>query len=357
MGRITDPNVKQGLWIGDLGDLVKQADLNILNLECPLTDREGKHLKSGPHLKASPGFGSLIKKAGFQAVTLANNHILDYGPEGLLDTIAALESNEVWYLGAGSRENESTKSLVICQGGHRIGLVNFTHTEFSTAKKTDIGAYGYDLHDNYQVIMSLMEKCDHTFAIVHAGVEMYPYPTPGLQKLCRLLALFGVSGVICHHSHVVSGYEVYKGVPIFYSLGNFMFDKPGKPETWRQGLMVQFHLDDTGNLQFTWQKFHYEESGLLTLQASAANDLCEITESMVEKMWDKFIEDPLGARSCLNKMRRASVVERAINYLMPQLVWHGVDLALLNLLRNEYSHEYLVSLLESHLNSNDRKTK
>ena len=352
IGRMDAVKPADNSWLGDVADWVKAADLNIFDLECPLTDHSNRLFKSGPHLKANPDRISLIKNAGFGVATLANNHILDYGAEGLLDTINILEQNQISYVGASASPEKCKNPLRINVKGKKIGLVNFTHTEFSTADSGHIGANGLDIIDNYAQIMDVKTDCDYVFVIIHAGIEMYKYPSPKLQKMCKFFASLKVTAVICHHSHVVCGYEVYGGIPIFYGLGNFILDFPGKPVEFRKGLSVRFNMFED-DVSYNWLAFEYESTGELTLKKCQDFNLLEISQQDVCEQWEKLIKDPARIRSTINTMRGTRKLERLINKFQPQQVWKGIGPPTLLMLRNEFSYEYLISVLDKQFRNSE----
>src|SRR5690554_717673 len=112
-------------------DILNQSDINITNLECPLTNSSKAISKTGPALKAHPNNIKLLKAMGFNLVTLANNHIMDYGSEGLKDTLDILEKNQIDYVGAGKVEDEID---VIYQTKDEltIAIINVCENEWST---------------------------------------------------------------------------------------------------------------------------------------------------------------------------------------------------------------------------------
>lgn len=239
--------------------ILSEADLTIGNLECPFVNEGFKIKKTGPFLKASPQSMPILKNAGFDILTLANNHILDYGKEGLASTIELLEKNNIIYVGAGLNRKEASKPKVVNINGKRIGIINVAENEFSTFdNEREYGANPIDLAANYLEIIEIKKHVDFLLTIVHGGREYYNLPSPNFQKKLRFYADIGSDAVIAHHTHCVSGYEIYNNIPIFYGLGNFLFNEEVKKKdlSWFVGLGVKLKLKNDGKLKFELIPFY-----------------------------------------------------------------------------------------------------
>ena len=227
---------------GTILSRIREADFNIVNLECPVVSNCGAKgiLKDGPCLKTSEDSVRYLKTCGFDMVTLANNHLNDYGSEGVHDTFAACEKNDVTWVGAGKNLEAARKPQIIDDNGLKIGIINVCENESSIATTKEPGSNPIDEIGNYYDICQLKKQVDGIIVIIHGGSEHYCYPTPRMKKLCHFYADIGASAIVCHHPHCYSGYELYNGVPIFYSLGNFFFDSSRiKTDIWSTGYFVQ----------------------------------------------------------------------------------------------------------------------
>lgn len=242
---------------GQILSHINGADCNIVNLECPVVKKQTVKgiLKGGPCLKTSENAVKYLKDCGFNMVTLANNHLNDYGSEGIHDTFAACEEYDMTWVGAGENLANARKPRIVEINGMRLGIINVCEKEYSIATNNTPGANPIDEINNYYDIVQLKKESDRILVIIHGGTEHYRYPTPRMKKRCRFYADLGVSAIICHHTHCYSGYEVYKGVPIFYSLGNFFFDRPEKPMQWKTGYFVQVEFGE----KTTFSLYPYEQ--------------------------------------------------------------------------------------------------
>lgn len=225
--------------------ILKDSDFSIVNLESPITECSCPILKDGPNLKNSPVLNDILDYLGFKAVSLANNHLKDYGSQGVIDTIDFCLNHGIFYVGAGSNLVEARKPLIVNNNGFLIGFLNVCEHESSIATSSSAGSNPLDISYLYYDIAKLRQQVDKVIVIIHGGREHYQLPTPRMKRDYRLIADFGADVIVNHHQHCFSGYEIYNGKPIFYGLGNFFFDNPRKRnDKWNYGLMLKLNLDN-----------------------------------------------------------------------------------------------------------------
>lgn len=224
--------------------LTNSCDFSITNLEAPLTNSKNEILKTGPHLKSNPDHAHLLIELGFNTCTLANNHILDFGAEGVKETIETLAKLNLSHVGANLKGKEKTPLIFQKQNEEDVVIVNLCENEWSTDKNQTYLANGFNEFEAYYQIINAKDQSKNVIVIYHGGNEHYAFPSPRIKKLFRYFVDIGASAVICHHSHVASGWEVYKGAPIFYSLGNFLFkNSKHNSDTWNEGLAVVLNFE------------------------------------------------------------------------------------------------------------------
>ncbi len=227
---------------GETIEIIKGVDYSVVNLECPVTKSNSPILKTGPNLKIDDTkVIKGLKYAGFDLITLANNHIRDFGNQGVMDTIDNISDLDMDHVGAGMNKHHASKPALVTIKNKSIGFLNIAENEFCAATDTNPGAYTVDLIDNYQKIKQAKELCDYLILVYHGGREHFQLPTPGLRKRLKFYCDIGVDGIIVHHPHCFSGYEFYKGKPIVYTIGNFLFDYKTKYQTgtWTEGLLCK----------------------------------------------------------------------------------------------------------------------
>ncbi len=237
-------------YFDEIHFLLVNSDLHITNLECPITSSENKIDKSGPHIKTAPENIKLLKDAFVSIACLANNHIFDFGEKGINDTITVCQNSSVETVGIVNRTDHKPSYLIKELKGKKIGFLNYCEHEFSVREPGQLGANGYDPVKAFYDITELKSVTDYIIVIYHGGNEYYNLPSPELKKTFHYLADLGADAVIGHHTHVFSGYEIYNGKPLVYSLGNFFFPLENEPESWFYGLLLKLTLNEMINLEF-----------------------------------------------------------------------------------------------------------
>lgn len=208
----------------ELYEILKQSDLNVFNLEVPLTDVETPIVKFGNNLIAPSKTVYGYKALEPIFLTLANNHSLDQGAEGLTTTLNLLKQHEIAHAGAGANLKEAKKPFIFEKDGVRIGFYLCTENEFTMATYHSMGANPFDVLDSFDEVAALKEQCDYAIVLYHGGKEYYRYPSPMLQRYCRKFIDKGANLVICQHNHCVGSREDYNGGSIIYGQGNFIFN-------------------------------------------------------------------------------------------------------------------------------------
>lgn len=226
--------------------IINSVDYSIVNFECPITTNIEKPIeKCGPNLRCSKKGIEALKWAGFNCVTLANNHFLDYGVGGAKNTIETCQKYGVDTVGGGMNLQEASAIFYKEVRGKALAVINCCEHEFSIATETTAGSNPLNPIQQYYAIREARQKADYVLVIVHGGHEHYQLPSPRMQETYRFFIDAGADAVVNHHQHCFSGYEVYKDKPIFYGLGNFCFDKVGKNNhLWNRGLMVSIVFED-----------------------------------------------------------------------------------------------------------------
>lgn len=228
---------------GGIKSVVSECDHAIVNLESPITKKTKPIIKDGPALKNTSQVFDVIDYCGFDTVTLANNHLKDFGSDGVIDTIKECKNRSLNVVGAGENLLESRKPLIItCKWG-RVGILNVCEHESSIANKR-AGANPLDFPNVFEDILKLRNQVERVIVIIHGGREHYQLPTPRMKREYHLIADFGADLIVNHHQHCYSGYEIYKGKPIFYGLGNFYFDNPLKRNCiWNEGMLLKLIIE------------------------------------------------------------------------------------------------------------------
>lgn len=226
-------------------ELFNQSDYNIVNLEAPVTDSEIKMLKTGPNLKADRDSTlGVLNELRVDAVTLANNHVLDYDSQGIADTLQFCKANNIATVGAGMNIFEVSQTLFIDTEEGKIAIVNFAENEWSAATVNSAGFNPMNVIDNTCQIQKARKHADYVIVIIHGGHEYYNLPSPRMQTQYRFYAEQGADIVVAHHTHCISGNEIHNGIPIYYSLGNFLFTMNVANDEWYTGLILELEIKE-----------------------------------------------------------------------------------------------------------------
>lgn len=226
-------------------EAIDESDFVVANLECPLTTFQTKISKIGPNIKADPLTIEFIRYLRLNLLTLANNHIFDFGNRGFFDTTALLESNCISYTGISHSIDDRYLPYEIKLNNISIGILNICEREFNFSLDNYPTTNFFDFVEVSRIIIEYKKKYNYFILVYHGGKEHYNLPSPELQKRLHFFADLGCDIIICHHTHTVSGFEKYKSSNIFYGLGNFIFDWKHRSNSWYLGakLKVLFSSD------------------------------------------------------------------------------------------------------------------
>lgn len=338
--------------------IVQEADISITNLESPLINKGTPIPKTGPNLKSPPKSIEALKFVGFDMVTLANNHIMDYGAEGLFSTMDICKKNGIEYLGVGvSLEDAQKIKYKVCKG-KQIAFINVAENEWSTTQENEAGANPLDSVSLFYQINEAKQNADHTILIIHGGHEGYELPSPRMKKLYRYIIDLGVDAVIGHHTHCYSGHEVYKGKPIVYSLGNFLFDSPHNRNntSWNKGCTITLNI--SGNrINFELHPFYQcnDRVGISLYNESEKEEFFQkagektvLIQSDVKliKEYDDFIHKQKKMYQSYLEPTSNKYILAAINRgIIPRFIKNKQKLLLLNLIRCESHRDIVTSVL------------
>ena len=204
--------------------LLAGNDLLIGNLEGTFTNR-GERLDKYYTFRAPPALAETLRGAGFDAVTLANNHALDFGLVGLRDTLDALDAIGVSYFGAGLNRREAEAPLIVEAAGAFIALLGFSGVQSSVFATEDApGVARPEAEAVAGSVAAIRSAVDFVIVVFHFGTEYEATPTGQQRELARAAADAGASLVIGHHAHTLQPWERRGDSLILYGLGNFVFD-------------------------------------------------------------------------------------------------------------------------------------
>ena len=285
----------QDIFPNNVVDVIKSADYSLVNFESPIIDNDFRPIKKcGPNLACTANAADAVKYAGFKAVTMANNHILDYGTNGLYKSIECCRNIGLDVVGVGGNLQEAERILYFEKTGKILAIINCCEHEFSIATATSGGANPLNPICQYYAIQEAKKQADYVLVIVHGGHEHYQLPSPRMQETYRFFINAGADAVVNHHQHCYSGYEIYNGKPIFYGLGNFCFDWEGVPtQKWTEGYLAEIDFDNDVTFKIHPYCQYGEQASVILLEENHFDKNLECLNEIIkgETSLSKYMEE------------------------------------------------------------------
>ncbi|MBO4851521.1 MAG: CapA family protein [Prevotella sp.] len=285
----------------ELRQLIQSCDIKVVNFEVPLKPDVTMPPQRRERFYQNDDTPDFLRNIGFNVFSLANNHTFDWGIDGFEKTKTALGDTT---FGAGSYEEAFTVKVMTVLG-LKIGFLGFTFAAYTgvfddVLHHEGLGcAYINDLKVNH-TIMKAKKEVDYLFILPHDGIEYIDIPMPETIARYRDFIDYGADGVIGSHPHCPQGWEIYKGKPIFYSLGNFLFNskenydyRATRPH-WYEGLGVILNIDDRN---MTWDVISTKNVGNLFIDI----DHNEKRIAHNEKLCN-YIHDKEAYMECFNQI-------------------------------------------------------
>lgn len=244
----------------DVAPLLNEGDIVFANLESPLTDSTHSLDPNGKIvLKAKPEAVSALTMAGFNVVSLANNHMMDYYEKGLYDTMSILDENGILHTGGGSNIDEARKPVIMEVNGIKVGFLAYTdmaemvfagkpYLSFA-AKENKSGLAPRKNDIVLEDVKKLREQVDLVAVSLHWGIEDTFKISKDQIEFAHELIDNGADIILGHHPHQFQGMEIYKDKPIIYSMGNFIFDQ-NDPEN-QEGFIIDMKYKGKELVQFS----------------------------------------------------------------------------------------------------------
>lgn len=261
----------------------------LANLEGPIL---GDHIleavpKAGPNL-----YSRACETDGRSFIfALANNHLMDYGAEGLEATKVVLTKAGIPFCGAGVNLEEARQPLIVEEDGKRIGIISCCERQFGCAEidRSGVAEKGLWL---FEAVRQFKQGVDFVIVSCHAAFEHAPFPSPKLREFYHLLIDAGADVIHGHHAHVPQGWEKYRAGVIFYGLGNFVVDPDfwrGRNHRWSYIVNLDFSA-----INFKWDVIPVEvaggDNGTITVKAAEGAEK-ERHNSYVALCNEAFVSD------------------------------------------------------------------
>ena len=215
------------LFSDGIDSVFRSAQIVVGNLECPATKIESPVFKQYI-FRSEPEWLDTLRQHGITHLNLANNHSIDQGREGLLDTKQNIEEAGMVPIGAGASMREAAGPVLLASSPRKVWLVPSLRLALENySYLTDKPCVSQEPMDSLMQRVFQLRKADSTAVIIvslHWGGEHTSKPVPRQRMEAHQLILAGADALICHHTHNLQTIETFRGKPIYYSIGNFIFD-------------------------------------------------------------------------------------------------------------------------------------
>lgn len=228
-------------------NILQAQDLTFGNLECALSGRGKPRAGKKFTFWGDPAVAGALKNAGFDILSVANNHSKDFGEKAFIDTLESLKEKGITYIGGGNDQSEAYSPKTLKVKGKEVTFLAYS----------DVLPHGWPAYKNFSGVASfrdfkrvleqvntVSEKSDYVVVSIHWGKEMATSPLKSQIKKAHRIIDAGADLILGHHPHVIQGFEIYRGKLIAYSLGNFVFS-PGSP-LGRYSAILKVNLDKWG---------------------------------------------------------------------------------------------------------------
>lgn len=276
-----------------LGNYLAGADLTFGNLESPVASSGSPLPGKGICFRADPVMVRELNECGFDILSVANNHSLDYDAPAFLETLENLKKEGIKAVGGGINLNQARQPLIIDKNGVKVGFLAYTemadiyydskYRRAFKASETECGVAPLQREIILQDLARLEPLVDVTVVSLHWGTEYSDTPTDEQRRLAHELIDRGAELVIGHHPHRIQGLEAYHKGLIAYSLGNFVFDQ-NRHDYTRQGLILHVTLGKDEIKEAAVAPVYIDNSQPYVLQGTEARGLLEQTAQLCEKL-------------------------------------------------------------------------
>lgn len=209
---------------GDIKAFLARNDYNIINFESPVTPCRVTKKKRLAHRSNTAALGFVKRNIKSPVLSFANNHMMDFGTIGVVDTIDSCKKEGLPYIGIGLNVKEAARCIILGDK-IKVGILSVQYKRYRIASETSGGPLHESREDYIKAaVKNLRPHVDYIVLVYHGGDEFLHIPAARVRRQFKRYLRWGCDAVVAHHPHVVQGYEYFGAKPVFYSLGNFIFD-------------------------------------------------------------------------------------------------------------------------------------
>lgn len=263
--------------------LLSESDLSFGNLECAIGDKENKKDDKKYTFLMPSKYTKGLKEAGYNILSISNNHILDNGTSGLYSTMRELKKNDLEYIGAGKDYDEASKCLIKEIDGKKYAFISASAVlpdiDWKASKNKSGVNDGYDVYKICEDIKKATKVANKVIVFMHWGAELEIVPNIKQKDAAHCFVDVGADLVIGTHPHILQEIEYYHGVPIVYSLGNFIYGGTSR-DTMMLQVIFNYTVKPMGDIQLIIYpgRADYEHTKMYTNK--------QITKAVIKNLQD-----------------------------------------------------------------------
>lgn len=263
----------EGVISGELLAKLQEADILMVNNEFPFSEQGTPMADKQFTFRCEPSYVTALQEMGVDVVSLANNHVLDYGKAALSDTFAALDKAGILYGGAGETVERAEEVQIVEVNGRKYGFLAVSRVVPVGDWKVENSAPGvfscYDDRRLVELVKEAAAECDFLAVYPHWGVEYAEYPEDYQTRIAENCLEAGADVVVGSHTHCLQGVEYINEKPVFYSLGNFMFG-----QNIDRSAILEVTITPAGEISYQYLPV-YAEGGVTKLaEGEKAEQIC-----------------------------------------------------------------------------------
>ncbi|ATW23779.1 CapA family protein [Candidatus Formimonas warabiya] len=278
-------------------ELLASADIAFANLESPLSDQGKKIEGKGIWFRGNPKNVQALSQAGFDVISVANNHALDYDSPAFLQTLEILQGAGIKPVGGGKDIEQARSPVIMDVQGIKVAFLAYSemadmiwsakHPRKLKATEDMPGIAPLVVEQIEEDVEQIKNEVDYVMVSLHWGEEYQYLPQSYQQEIAHQLIDAGVDVVLGHHPHCLQGVELYHQGLIAYSLGNFVFDQ-NQMEKTKQGLLLHLKLDPTKILSAELLPIYINDGQPVVAQGEMAHEILQRTCDVSEKLGTKL---------------------------------------------------------------------
>lgn len=291
---------------------LNKGDLVFGNLEAPISAHSNQNGIDAQFFRCHPEVAKGLKKANFNVLSVANNHMMDHGRQAFFSTLKYLQDSNIFAVGFFSKFD------VV-----KVGKYTVAFLAYSLLEDKNIEVHNSCVSDSKIIedVKNVRSKTDLVIVSLHWGSEYIPFPSPMQIEMGRKLVEAGADIILGSHPHVLQGYEIYNGRPIIYSLGNFIFDSTYIANT-RKGMIVKFvytSINDQIEMEaipFICEKDYY--SPIIAngkIKQEIFDHLLKVRKSLENVPTDQYAYSDNAYSKLANKYKRGAKIEMMIHFI------------------------------------------